>query len=39
VLVHDYSDVLVPMLARMYKKRLVGYSALGYLVAEALKNS
>jgi uncharacterized protein (UPF0335 family) len=33
VLVYDYSDVLVPMLARMYKKRLAGYSALGYVVA------
>ena len=30
VLVYDYADMLVPMLARMYKKRLVGYSALGY---------
>lgn len=34
VLVYDYSDVLVPMLARMYKKRLVGYSALGYVIAD-----
>ena len=34
VLVYDYSDLLVPMLARMYKKRLAGYSALGYIVAE-----
>jgi superfamily II DNA or RNA helicase len=33
VLVYDYADVLVPMLARMYKKRLAGYSALGYVVA------
>jgi superfamily II DNA or RNA helicase len=32
VLVYDYADVLVPMLARMYKKRLAGYSALGYKV-------
>jgi len=32
VLVYDYSDVLVPMLARMYKKRLAGYSSLGYVV-------
>jgi superfamily II DNA or RNA helicase len=39
VLVYDYSDVLVPMLARMYKKRLAGYSALGYLVAEGPKTS
>jgi len=34
VLVYDYADVLVPMLARMYKKRLAGYSALGYTVLE-----
>jgi superfamily II DNA or RNA helicase len=32
--VYDYADVMVPMLARMYKKRLAGYSALGYTVAE-----
>ena len=32
VLVYDYADVLVPMLARMYKKRLAGYSALGYVL-------
>jgi superfamily II DNA or RNA helicase len=35
VLVYDYSDLLVPMLARMYKRRLAGYSALGYVVAES----
>ena len=34
VLVYDYSDLLVPMLGRMYKRRLAGYSALGYVVAE-----
>ena len=34
VLVYDYSDLLVPMLARMYKRRLAGYSALGYVVAD-----
>src|SRR6202158_5794125 len=34
VQVYDYADVLVPMLARMYKKRLAGYGALGYIVAE-----
>jgi len=34
VIVYDYSDLLVPMLARMYKKRLAGYTALGYIVAE-----
>jgi hypothetical protein len=27
---------MVPMLARMYKKRLAGYSALGYGVAEIM---
>lgn len=34
--VYDYADVMVPMLARMYKKRLAGYSALGYTVAEVV---
>jgi len=34
VLVYDYADVLVPVLARMYKKRLAGYSSLGYTVAQ-----
>jgi superfamily II DNA or RNA helicase len=32
VQVYDYADVLVPMLARMYKKRLAGHAALGYTV-------
>ena len=36
--VYDYADVMVPMLARMYKKRLAGYSALGYRVAEIVRN-
>jgi superfamily II DNA or RNA helicase len=36
--VYDYADVMVPMLARMYKKRLAGYSALGYTVAEVVRN-
>jgi len=31
-------EVLVPMLARMYKKRLAGYSALGYVVADRLQD-
>ncbi len=35
--VYDYADVMVPMLARMYKKRLAGYSALGYTVAEIVR--
>jgi len=34
VQVYDYADVLVPMLARMYKKRLAGYAALGYTAVE-----
>ena len=36
VQVYDYADVLVPMLARMYKKRLAGYAALGYTLSDAL---
>ncbi len=32
VQVYDYVDVSVPMLARMYEKRLRGYQALGYAV-------
>ena len=36
VQVYDYADVLVPMLARMYKKRLAGYAALGYTLTNAL---
>ena len=36
-LVYDYADLLVPMLARMYKRRLAGYSALGYVIADAPK--
>jgi len=34
VQVYDYADLQVPVLARMYKKRLTGYAALGYTVAE-----
>jgi len=36
--VYDYADVMVPMLARMFKKRLAGYSALGYTVAELVRS-
>ena len=32
--VYDYADVLVPILARMYKKRLAGYAALGYTLTD-----
>jgi superfamily II DNA or RNA helicase len=34
VQVYDYADVSVPMLVRMYKKRLAGHAALGYAIAE-----
>jgi superfamily II DNA or RNA helicase len=33
VTIFDYVDVHVPMLARMYQKRLRGYAAIGYLMA------
>lgn len=36
--VYDYADVMVPTLARMYKKRLAGYSALGYSRSLASRN-
>ena len=35
VQVYDYADLSVPMLLRMYKKRLAGYTALGYAIAES----
>ena len=38
VQVYDYADVLAPMLARMYKKRLAGYAALGYTLTDALND-
>ena len=31
--VYDYVDAQVPMLARMYKKRIAGYEAIGYATA------
>ncbi len=34
VRVYDYVDNNVPMLARMYEKRLRGYRAMGYSVLE-----
>ena len=33
--VYDYVDARVPMLARMYERRLKGYRALGYSLADA----
>ncbi len=35
VQVYDYADVHVPMLARMYRRRLEGYRAMGYRVRPA----
>ena len=32
VLIYDYVDIRVPMLERMYHKRLSGYAAIGYAV-------
>ena len=32
VRVFDYADINVPMLAKMYEKRLRGYKSLGYVV-------
>lgn len=32
VRVYDYVDVDVPMLARMYEKRVRGYNAIGYSI-------
>jgi superfamily II DNA or RNA helicase len=34
IAVYDYVDSEVPMLARMYKKRLKGYKAIGYMIRE-----
>ncbi len=34
VQVHDYVDNYVPMLARMYERRLKGYSAIGYMIEQ-----
>jgi superfamily II DNA or RNA helicase len=32
--VYDYVDAEVPMLSRMYEKRLKGYKALGYIISQ-----
>jgi hypothetical protein len=34
VQVYDYVDSCVPMLARMYDRRLNGYAAIGYVVEQ-----
>jgi hypothetical protein len=33
--VYDYVDLNVPMLARMYERRLRGYDAIGYTLERA----
>ena len=38
VRVFDYVDEQVPMLARMYEKRLRGYRAIGYEVESVVEN-
>jgi superfamily II DNA or RNA helicase len=38
VQVYDYVDIHIPTLMRMYKKRLKGYEAIGYLVQNSQKN-
>ena len=35
VLIYDYADLDVPVLARMYGRRIKGYRSIGYEVAEA----
>jgi len=32
--VYDYADAVLPMLARVYERRLAGYAALVYAVTE-----
>jgi hypothetical protein len=32
VQVYDYVDPCIPMLARMYERRLKGYNAIGYII-------
>jgi hypothetical protein len=37
--VYDYADIHVPTLMRMYKKRLKGYEAIGYMMQNSPENS
>jgi len=39
VRIYDYVDVHVPMLMRMYEKRLKGYSSMGYVLQEGRGNN
>ena len=34
VIIYDYADLEVPMLAKMYEKRLKGYKTIGYEITE-----
>ena len=34
VLIYDYADLQVPMLSRMFDRRLTGYRAIGYEIIE-----
>ena len=34
VLIYDYADLRVPMLSRMFERRLTGYRAIGYEIVE-----
>lgn len=35
VIIYDYGDLAIPMLARMYERRLRGYRAIGYQIADS----
>ncbi len=35
VRIYDYLDESVPMLARMYKRRLRGYKSIGYEITDS----
>ena len=34
IIFHNYADLEVPMLARMYYRRLKGYRSIGYEITE-----
>ena len=38
VIIYDYADDSIPMLARMYQRRCRGYKAIGYTIDEELSN-
>ena len=39
VIIYDYVDYSLPMLERMFRKRLRGYEALGYTITEPGKDA